>query len=434
MTAPTIARWPAVLACALLARAAHADFGDILQPYANASASIQYYAPMGQSFTAVSADFTTFGFRIEACNPSYPNNPLTYSLYAGETASGTPLATRQVSLPDGDNYVDADFSGVSLVPGQKYTMVLTAQSARGCVRLNGYLDNMPPANDYLGGSMLWEGTFYSGGDLTFRLIASPKADVQVSALGVSADPVLTGSTVTFQGSVFNDGPGKATAVQATLSLSGPGALLGVGSSLGSCTVNSPTTASCSLGDMNVLANADVGANVATTGAGTVTLSLSVQGTQTDPVAGNNLRSQSTRAGAGADLSVQIGAPKASLVEIDYGDVLAVVRNAGPGPVAGARVQVSVPGELYLARWSCVPSPGANCGSGGSYSVDDLVGVPAGGSVTYVIAGRPFDYTLDGYLLLGAQVGGGSQVELDGGNNAATVGIPLSLFRGDFDPP
>ena len=177
MTAPTIARWLAVLACALLARAAHADFGDILQPYANASASIQYYAPMGQSFTAVSADFTTFGFRIEACNPSYPNNPLTYSLYAGETASGTPLATRQVSLPDGDNYVDADFSGVSLVPGQKYTMVLTAQSARGCVRLNGYQDNMLPANDYLGGSMLWEGTFYSGGDLTFRLIASPKADV-----------------------------------------------------------------------------------------------------------------------------------------------------------------------------------------------------------------------------------------------------------------
>ena len=434
MTAPTIARWLAVLACALLARAAHADFGDILQPYANASASIQYYAPMGQSFTAVSANLTTFGFRIEACNASYPNNPLTYSLYAGETASGTPLATRQVTLPDGDNYVDADFSGVSLVPGQKYTMVLTAQSMRGCVRLNGNQSDTPPANDYPDGRLLWGGTFYSGGDLTFRLVALPKADVQVSALGVSADPVLTGSTVTFQGAVFNDGPGKATAVQATLSLSGPGTLLGVGSSLGSCTVNSPISASCSLGDMNALANADIGANVATTGAGTVTLSLSAQGTQTDPVAGNNLRSQSTRAGPGADLSLQIGAPKASVVDVAYADVLTVVANAGPGPVAGARVQVSVPGELYLARWSCVPSAGASCGSGGSYSVDDLVGVPAGGSVTYVIAGRPFDYNLDGYLLLGAQVGGGSQVELDGGNNAATVGIPLSLFRGDFDPP
>ena len=432
MTGPSIARWLAVLACVLLARAAHADFGDILQPYTNATTSIQFYAPMGQSFTAVSANLTTFGFRIQVCNPSYPGNTLTYTLYGGETASGTPLATRQVSLPDGDNYVDADFHGVSLVPGQKYTMVLTADSARGCVLLNGGETETPPDHDYPGGRMLYAGTFYSGGDLTFRLIALPRADLQVNTLEVSADPVLSGSNALFQGALLNDGPGMATAVQANLSLSGPGSLLNVSSSVGSCTLATATAATCTLGDVAALANIDIGAMVHTTGPGVVTLSLQAQGSQTDPVTGNNQLSRSLTAGPGANLGLQIGAATPSLIDIAPADVLAVVGNAGPGDVGGARMQILVPGEFYLARWSCLPSVGAHCGSGGAYSIDDQVDVPAGGSVTYVISGYPVDYDLDGYLHFAGQVSGGNQVELDGSNNGRSVAIPLSIFRGDFE--
>lgn len=432
MSYRSIARCLVVLTCALGAAHARADVGDILQPYTNASAMIQYYAPIGQSFTAVSSSLTTFGFRVQNCNDSYPNNPLTYSLYSGETASGTPLATRQVALPSGDNYLDADFSGVSLLPGQKYTMLLSATSSRGCVLLNGGETQTPSDHDYPGGRMVYGGTFYSGGDLTFRLIALPRADLLVNTLEVSADPVLSGSNALFQGALFNDGPGMATAVQASLSLSGPGSLLNVSSSAGSCTLATATSATCTLGDVAALANVDIGALVHTTGPGVVTLSLQAQGSQTDPVSGNNQLSRSLTAGPGANLGLQIGAAAPSLIDIAYADVLAVVGNAGPGDVAGARLQILVPGEFYLARWSCLPSVGAHCGSGGAYSIDDRVDVPAGGSVTYVISGYPVDYDLDGYLHFAGQVSGGNQVELDGSDNGRSVAIPLSIFRGDFE--
>lgn len=63
----------------------------------------------------------------------------------------------------------------------------------------------------------------------------------------------------------------------------------------------------------------------------------------------------------------------------------VVTNAGAETISGARVTDLFPAELGLVDWTCAASVGAVCTAAGSGSIDDLVTLPPGGSVTWTTA-------------------------------------------------
>jgi uncharacterized repeat protein (TIGR01451 family) len=64
----------------------------------------------------------------------------------------------------------------------------------------------------------------------------------------------------------------------------------------------------------------------------------------------------------------------------------VAGNAGPNPVAGARVTDALPVVITGAAWTCVGAGGGSCTPSGTGGVDDTVTLPVGGSVTYTLTG------------------------------------------------
>ena len=61
-----------------------------------------------------------------------------------------------------------------------------------------------------------------------------------------------------------------------------------------------------------------------------------------------------------------------------------VGNAGPSVANGARVTDPLPAALLSATWSCSATAGSSCPASGSGSIDELVVVAAGGSVTFTL--------------------------------------------------
>src|SRR6266850_146364 len=97
---------------------------------------------MAQSFTAEDPSIL-FGFRLKDSDSSLPHAgaSIIYNLYAGENSYSTLLASKTVAFPNvvaagsrarfgrDVGFVDADFSDVTLVAGQKYTVEVTVPSS-----------------------------------------------------------------------------------------------------------------------------------------------------------------------------------------------------------------------------------------------------------------------------------------------------------------
>ncbi len=60
----------------------------------------------------------------------------------------------------------------------------------------------------------------------------------------------------------------------------------------------------------------------------------------------------------------------------------VASNAGPDPVTGATVADTFPAACTGVAWTCVGAGGGTCTANGTGNLNDLVNLPAGGSVTY----------------------------------------------------
>jgi uncharacterized repeat protein (TIGR01451 family) len=99
---------------------------------------------------------------------------------------------------------------------------------------------------------------------------------------------------------------------------------------------------------------------------------------------------------GATATIVVGASAGLSVTIDDGTTFVagggavqytiVVANAGPAPAAGARVADPVPANLSGVTWTCVASAGAACSAQGSGDIDDIVDLPPGAVLTYVMIG------------------------------------------------
>ncbi|MBX3484700.1 PEPxxWA-CTERM sorting domain-containing protein [Phenylobacterium sp.] len=134
-------------------------------------ASIAFYSPLGQTFTAIDTDLISIGFAYSNINPDSPNDPITLSLYAGEGVGGTLVASRVFTLPsvlpstlDAPVIIDTDFSGVSLTLGAVYTAALSTSSFKVAVV---YGDDA-----YAGGHALNSLSSCASCDLDFRVVGS----------------------------------------------------------------------------------------------------------------------------------------------------------------------------------------------------------------------------------------------------------------------
>ena len=147
--------------CSLSAQA-----GVILQNEITAASQIEAFEPMGQSFRAEDAHIK-FAFHYRTFNPGSPADTLRLRLVAGDGLDGATLANTVFALTPGyDGFYDVDFSAVSLIVGNMYTVALS----------------VPGSSDYWGASFSTNNSPYGNGraylqgeradsdyDMTFRV-------------------------------------------------------------------------------------------------------------------------------------------------------------------------------------------------------------------------------------------------------------------------
>jgi hypothetical protein len=108
----------------VLAAASAAGAAPIVLPSGGGQYQVNFYEPVGQSFTAEDP-FVTAGLSFSVINPQFANDDqVEYRLYAGQGVGGALLGAVAFSLADGfSGFFEADFSGVALTVGQSYTLV-----------------------------------------------------------------------------------------------------------------------------------------------------------------------------------------------------------------------------------------------------------------------------------------------------------------------
>lgn len=124
----------------------------------------------GQSFTSIDATLNAIGFQFEGLNPTFAGAPYTLSLVAGETLTGTALATRTFTLPTAIDsrtpvWFDVDIGATGVAIGQRYTAVLSTGDTRNGLVLG------PDINVNTGVPLT--GDAYPGGRALFATVPYP---------------------------------------------------------------------------------------------------------------------------------------------------------------------------------------------------------------------------------------------------------------------
>jgi uncharacterized repeat protein (TIGR01451 family) len=135
---------------------------------------------------------------------------------------------------------------------------------------------------------------------------------------------------------------------------------------------------------------------------------------------------------GLDLSISIDdglafAPGGSVVEY-----LIDVHNAGPADAVGALVRDMLPANLVDASWSCSAPPGASCTASGSGNIEDMITLPSGSMLTYLLSATvvaspetPVDNTVV------VEVPSGT-LDANSGNNSDTDIDTVGIFADGYD--
>lgn len=177
-----------LVAMAAALAATHAESATIQQDQRSGIFQVQFYSPIGQSFTAVEPGLLSIGFAIGAINAHFPRVEIGVRLRDGDGMGGTVIAER-VALPDPivglTQYFDWNFAGVSLVAGHVYTAELFSGNPYWGVDA-AFADATDP---YAGGrahSQGHTGLDFAGNrheaDLRFRVIGSAVPEPQSFAL------------------------------------------------------------------------------------------------------------------------------------------------------------------------------------------------------------------------------------------------------------
>jgi len=147
----------------------------------------------GQIFTAEDPLLASIGVGVQVVNPQLiaPNASVAMSLFQGAGTSGPLLGTRTVQPPLAGPYgtevwLDFDFSGTPLVPGNAYSLMIVAASVYWAVQsYTPLLGGVPfpgrEGHDYTGGYYFTDAGSSPNSDMRFRVVPVPEPSP--SALG-----------------------------------------------------------------------------------------------------------------------------------------------------------------------------------------------------------------------------------------------------------
>jgi uncharacterized repeat protein (TIGR01451 family)/fimbrial isopeptide formation D2 family protein len=158
----------------------------------------------------------------------------------------------------------------------------------------------------------------------------------------------------------------------------------VGAGGGTCTASGS-------GNLNDTVNLPSGGSVtytascvisaAATGSLSNTATVSAPAGVTDPTPGNNSATDVDGLGATADLAITKTDGVTSVNPGGSVTYTITASNAGPSNAPGATVADTFPASL-TCTWTCAGAGGGTCTASGSGNLNDMVNLPAGGSVTY----------------------------------------------------
>ncbi|HEX9736051.1 MAG TPA: hypothetical protein VGG06_29155 [Thermoanaerobaculia bacterium] len=241
----------------------------------------------------------------------------------------------------------------------------------------GYTGADPVVNEASVSASQTEGYLPDNASRAFTGLAGELADVSIAKSGPAS--VAAGSTLTYTLLVRNLGPGVAHDV--TVTETSPGALVFQEASA-PCAGGFP----CDLGDLGPGAAVVIGADFAVASnhvaPDPIDNQATVSSANVDPDAANNTDTASTDVVFQADLAVTKDDGRTSVSPSLPVTYTITVTNNGPSDAAGVTVTDTFPAQLTGVSWTCSGAGGASCTAGGSGNVSDVVGLPAGASVTY----------------------------------------------------
>ncbi len=216
--------------------------------------------------------------------------------------------------------------------------------------------------------------------------SGPVADLSIT----NTDGVATatpGGSVSYTITAANAGPGAASG--ATVTDTFPASLTCTwtcsGSAGGTCTASSAGNISDSVnlpsgGSVTYHATCSIAASA--TGSLANTASIAAPGGVTDVIPGNNSATDTDTLAPQANLGitnsdgVTTATPGGS---VTY--TITATNTSGPSAAPGSNVSDTFPAAL-TCTWTCVGANGGTCTASGSGNINDTIGLPVGGSVTY----------------------------------------------------
>lgn len=224
--------------------------------------------------------------------------------------------------------------------------------------------------------------------------AAEPVDLFISAAADSPDPVFANSTVSYDVSVGNRGPGTATGTVVTASLPAGVSFRPVDWD-DRCSATS-TLITCDLGTLPASGMASpLIIQVTPTQAGTLSMTFTVSAAEHDAHPSDNVRTATTTVTTPteADVALTLKGPYEPVRAGAQFAVTAEMSNSGPAPATGVTARLRVPAGLSLDA-SCVPDgPDSICTLGPTQ-----LPAPAGSAALIrATASAPGSYTISGSI-------------------------------------
>jgi len=216
---------------------------------------------------------------------------------------------------------------------------------------------------------------------------TPMADLAITKTDGVATATPGGSvtyTITASNAGPSDAPGSTVADTFPASLTCTWTCVGAGG--GTCTA-------AGAGNINDMVNLPAGGSatytascaIAASATGSLANTATVTASITDPAPGNNSATDTDTLTPMADLAIT---KTDGVMSVAPGGTLTytiTASNAGPSDAPGSTVADTFPAACTSVNWTCAGAGGGTCTAAGAGNINDVVNLPAAGSVTYTAA-------------------------------------------------